>query len=283
MACRRRGRNAPSARCWTDTPRASTSWRTCTPRALSIRTVAPTPNRLETVPRRSMITRWPVSQSLRSTRDAALVVGVDEIEIAVAAQVAEGRAETDALLVEAPGRADVLELQVAQVAKGQMGLGQHGAVVHDPDPLGRGFGRHHARAISRRCGLPVHAVGHEEIEAAVVVQVFEARRPRPVRGGDAGQESRLEAAARAGVQEERAAVVLRRRGGVVRRVSWSGRARRPSCAGPFRGWSRPCRRPGSRSSPSLFTSPRSEPIEENGVCGTTWSMTLVNVPSRLLW
>jgi hypothetical protein len=34
--------------------------------------------------------------------------------------------------------------------------------------------------------------------------------------------------------------------------------------------------------PSLLMSPRSEPIDEYGMCGTTRSITLVNVPSRLL-
>ena len=62
-----RGRNAPSARCWTCSRGPAQSWRACTPRALSIRTIAPTPKRLETVPRRSIITRWPVSLSLRRT------------------------------------------------------------------------------------------------------------------------------------------------------------------------------------------------------------------------
>ena len=35
--------------------------------------------------------------------------------------------------------------------------------------------------------------------------------------------------------------------------------------------------------PSLFTSPRSAPIEEYGVRGTTVLTVSVNVPSRLLW
>src|ERR1035438_2722098 len=45
--------------------------------------------------------------------DAALVVDVDDIEVAVAAEVAERRPEGHALLVEAPGRANVLESEVA--------------------------------------------------------------------------------------------------------------------------------------------------------------------------
>ena len=34
--------------------------------------------------------------------------------------------------------------------------------------------------------------------------------------------------------------------------------------------------------PSLFTSPRSDPIDEKGMCGTTESIVSVKVPSLLL-
>ena len=118
-------------------PRARTSGRTCTPRALSIRTTAPMPKRFETVPRSSTSAAVGRVVVIAQDRDASLVVGVDDVEVAVAAQVAEGGAEADALLVEAPCGADVLELEVAQVAEGEVGLGEDRAVVHDPDPLRR--------------------------------------------------------------------------------------------------------------------------------------------------
>ena len=51
---------------------------------------------------------------------AALIVGVDKIEVAVPAQVSKCGSKTHAFLIEAPGRADVLELQVAEVAEGEM-------------------------------------------------------------------------------------------------------------------------------------------------------------------
>ena len=93
-----------------------------TPRALSTRTVAPTPKRLETRPAQVDVDAVARVAVVAQERDAALVVGVDDVEVAVAAQVAEGRAEAHALLVEAPGRAHVLELQVAQVAEGEVRL-----------------------------------------------------------------------------------------------------------------------------------------------------------------
>ena len=58
--------------------------------------------------------------------DAAVVVRVDDVQVAVPAQVPEGRPEAHALFVEAPGRADVFELQVAQVAEGEVRLGRGG-------------------------------------------------------------------------------------------------------------------------------------------------------------
>jgi len=39
-------------------------------------------------------------------------------------------------MVEAPRRADAFKLQVAQVAEGQMSLGQHRTLLHHADALG---------------------------------------------------------------------------------------------------------------------------------------------------
>ena len=70
--------------------------------------------------------------------------------------------------------------------------------------------------------LPHLAVGHKEVEAPVVVEVFKARRPGPVGGGETGKERGLLANAGTGVQEKRAAHVLRRHRGVLRRVPEAG-------------------------------------------------------------
>src|SRR5271157_4257743 len=53
-------------------------------------------------------------------RHAPLEVRVDNVEVAVAVQVAERGAKADALLVEPPGGAYVLEAQVAHVAERQV-------------------------------------------------------------------------------------------------------------------------------------------------------------------
>ena len=152
-------------------------------------------------------------------RGASLIVAVDDIKIAIAAQIAEGRAKTNAPFVQAPGLADVLELQVAQIAKGQVSLDQHGAVAHDAHPFQGGLGGHLPCEDVGIVGLPVHTVGDEKVEAAVVVQVFETRRPRPVRRSDAGQKTRFEAAAGASIDEKAAVKNLRRLGGLIRGVA----------------------------------------------------------------
>src|SRR5208283_1356111 len=66
-------------------------------------------------------------------RHACVVVGVDDVEVAVPGEVAERGAEADALLAEAPLRAHVLEAQVAHVAQRKVLLRLGGALVHDPD------------------------------------------------------------------------------------------------------------------------------------------------------
>ena len=152
-------------------------------------------------------------------RGAGLIVAVDDVEIAVTAQVAESRAETNTPFVQAPGLADVLELEVAEVAKGQVSLEENGTVAHDAHPFHRGLGHHLPGEDVRVIGLPVHAVGDEKVEPTVVVQIFEPRRPRPVRRRNAGQKTSFQAAPRAGIEIETVVIDLRRFGGIVRRVA----------------------------------------------------------------
>jgi hypothetical protein len=99
------------------------------------------------------------------------------------------------LLVEAPGRADVLEPQVAQVAEGQVLLGQDRARLLDED-RSAGVSASLAGLEVGVVQLAVHPVRHEEVEAAVVVEVLEAHRPGPVGRGEAREARGLEAAAR---------------------------------------------------------------------------------------
>ena len=151
---------------------------------------------------------------IAENRDSLLKVGIHQIEVAVTIQVAKRRPEAHAPLVEPPSGADVFKLQVAQIAKGQLGLGQDRAVAHDPQPFRRGLRTHLPREEVDVGRLPVHAVGHEKVEPAVIVQVFKARPPRPVGGGEAGEIHGFEAATGSGVEEERTVLVLRRHLGI---------------------------------------------------------------------
>src|ERR1051326_5817818 len=50
-------------------------------------------------------------------RHSGLIVREDEIEITVAIEISERRAEAHAFLIESPGRADVFETKIAEIAK----------------------------------------------------------------------------------------------------------------------------------------------------------------------
>ena len=139
--------------------------------------------------------------------DAGVEVRVDDVEVPVAAQVAERRAEAHRLLVEAPRRAHVLEPQAAHVAKAEVPLGLRRALVHDAHALRGGLGALHPHdGVGAR--VPGEAVRHEEVQAAVVVQVLEPHRPRPVRRGHAGEEGSLLDPPGPRVEEESVSVVL---------------------------------------------------------------------------
>ena len=142
-------------------------------------------------------------------RRARLVIGVHEVEVAIPVEVAEGRAETHARLVEAPRRTDSLEAQVAEVAVGKMPLGEDRARFHQPHALRRRLRLHHGLQQVQVVLLAVHAIGHVHIEPAVVVEILEAHRPGPVGGREAGKRRGLEEVAGAGIKIERVARHLR--------------------------------------------------------------------------
>ena len=53
-------------------------------------------------------------------RHAVFKIGVNDVQIAVAIQITEGRSVAHSTLVQAPRRADFLEMQVAHIAIGQV-------------------------------------------------------------------------------------------------------------------------------------------------------------------
>jgi hypothetical protein len=56
------------------------------------------------------------------------------------------------------------------------------AFVHDAVSLGQAARANHP-LIHVRVGIPVEAIGDKEVEASVVVEVFQTRRPRPIGRG----------------------------------------------------------------------------------------------------
>jgi len=140
---------------------------------------------------------------------------VGDVEVAVAIEVAERGAEAHALQVQSPRRADGLEAQVAEVAEGEVGLGEHWALAHDAHAVGEVDRGEDALAHVRVLVLTVHAVGDVEVEAAVVVEVLEAHGPGPVGGVEAGEVGGLEHGASAGVHVEHVAQILGRDPGLV--------------------------------------------------------------------
>ena len=93
--------------------------------------------------------------------------GVNEVEVAVAIEVTKGRAETHACMVEPPSPANLLETQIAEVAVGEMPLGEHGGGLHDAAALGHALAAHHALDDILRMELAHHAIGEEGIEPPV--------------------------------------------------------------------------------------------------------------------
>ena len=128
-------------------------------------------------------------------------VGHDEVEVAVAVEIAVGGGVAHAFVVEAPQLGGLLKLQVALVAVGEVDL-FHRGLLFPQFPLG--FADEHLRG-DRDVGVGDHArgaVGDEDIDTAVVVEVGQLDGPRPVRPGQAAEEGRLHEARRAGVEEE---------------------------------------------------------------------------------
>ena len=142
-------------------------------------------------------------------RGPALIIGVDHVKVPVAIQVPEGRAKADPPLVQAPGRPGFLKVQVAQVAVGQVDLGQRQARFHLAHPLRGALGQNDAVPQVRVLIFTVHAVGHEEVEPPVVVEVLEPHRPGPVRRRQPREVGRLQAAPGTRVQEEGVVGILR--------------------------------------------------------------------------
>ncbi len=144
-----------------------------------------------------------------------MVVRIDQVEVAITVQIAKRRPKTHSALVQTPGGTDVFKFQVTPIAEGEVGFGQKGAVAHDTQSFRDGLGAHLSRHEVDIGRFPVHTVGDKEIEAAIVVQILETRGPGPIGGSKAGEKSGLQATARAGVEIQRVAFILRRQSGIL--------------------------------------------------------------------
>ena len=109
-------------------------------------------------------------------------IGHNEVEVAVAVEVAVGGGVAYALVVKAPLLGCLLELQIALVLEGEVDL-LHCGLFLPQFPLS--LADKHVGG-DRKIGVGIHArgaVGDEDIDAAVVVEVGQLNGPGPVRAG----------------------------------------------------------------------------------------------------
>ena len=142
--------------------------------------------------------------------DPILVVDIDEIEVAVVVEVGEGRPEAHAAVVEAPFLLDLGETEIVVVAEGEVRFLLGRLPLHQRDDFRGGL---QLFDLVEQVGInegPHHAVGHVQVDPAVVVEVLETRRPAPVGAAETGHLRDLEEAVGPGVQEHGVLHVLRR-------------------------------------------------------------------------
>ena len=129
-----------------------------------------------------------------------VVVGKNNVEVAVAIEVGQGAAKADAQVVEAPFLRDIGKFQVAEIVIGQCALAPRLGVFPD---IGAGGERGGDVLLVHEVGVDEvadHAGGHEDVEAAVVVEIAEAGGPGPAGGVHAGEVGGLGEAVGAGVE-----------------------------------------------------------------------------------
>ncbi len=142
----------------------------------------------------------------------------DQIEVAVAVEVPEGRSEACGKLVQTPGRADRLEGQIPPVAEGEVGFAKNRCVAPAPIAAITEFA-HQVRMDE----IPRHSVRDEQIDPSVVVQISELGGPGPVGVGETGQVRDFENPAGAGGEVE----------GVAKNLPGDGALQEPAVPGIF--------------------------------------------------
>ena len=134
-------------------------------------------------------------------RHGLVQADADDVEIAVAIKVADGAAVAHAQMVQAPCLGDIIELQIAAVAVGEVLLLERRQVTV-AIPL------RFLRILFSRLGVVFlveisrHAALQEDVVAAVVVEVAEAGGPGPIRVGQPREVCPLHEAPVARVEKE---------------------------------------------------------------------------------
>ena len=144
--------------------------------------------------------------------DWFLEAGDDEFGVPVPVEVAGGGRIAHPKMVQSPGGADVLELEIATVGKGEVlfPAGRMGLVVIPlglPDVVGG------TPLVVGIIEAPRYPVGEEGVDVAVEIEVLQLDSPGPVRVGEAGLEGSIREFADPVVEIENIVHVLAGHGG----------------------------------------------------------------------
>ena len=135
-------------------------------------------------------------------RHRTVEAGIDQVKVAVAVEIAKGRTEAHAHLIEPPSPAHFLETQVAEVVVGEVPLREHRRGLHDAATLAHALAAHHALDDVLRVEFAHHAVGEECVEPPVEIEVLQPHGPGPVGHREPGQLRRLERPTGAGAEQQ---------------------------------------------------------------------------------
>ena len=147
--------------------------------------------------------------------DRFFQVGADDFEVAVPVEIGRYCSVAHSGVVQTPGHAHVLELEIAKVAEGQVllleGTGSSPLVLGPLRFAGEGL---EGGLIVGHVQVHRHPVGEIGVDPPVIVEIGETHRPGPIRVGQAGHVSGLPEAACAGIEKNHIAHVLARDCGV---------------------------------------------------------------------
>ena len=132
-----------------------------------------------------------------------------EIEVPIAIQIRIRRAVGDAHMIQPPRRAHILEIRLMRIAEGAIHFRPHRPLL---EKLEHVFPVQHLErhVLVRIVHVPRDAVRAVHIQPAVVVEIRELHRPRPVRARQAEKSRAFPEMPLAGIQQQDVLHVLRR-------------------------------------------------------------------------